>query len=479
MAGMAYQTSVGLDPRFLSAPVVCLIALGSAFSALLLCWKPIVVPVVIEVVIATLFLFKPAAALKLTLFSAGLPLSLFYEEVGYSGGSVKPLFSEWGGTTPDGLRLILSSLFLAVVLCKLAHTRGLLVRFWPYVALLLFLACTLSYSTAPVDGMRLLLKMAFPFLSFLALAQLLKSTQDADAYSRYWIAGGVLASFCAPVLILFTGSRFLYPAGSFRYSPGFTSASSYSFYMLALFLFCYSQWRKRHSTGFALLSGLFGIQTIIPITRIAWVALLLGVAGFEWLHVKGAKKWAAAAAAVVVPVLVFYFLISRFPALQERVFQSKQMDSDFSLVELVQNVGLTGRGAVWLAALEDYQQHSRLLGQGIGSSDNYIMGLSGTVAHNEYLRILYDGGALGLSLFLLANLYLLYRLGKLRGSADAAVREYSAVGIALMLAYFVVALTDNPLDYYLLFTQYVFLVLGICVALSRYPSPSAHAPAPT
>jgi O-antigen ligase len=228
-----------------------------------------------------------------------------------------------------------------------------------------------------------------------------------------------------------------------------------------------------------LLSGLFGIQTIIPITRIAWVALLLGVAGFEWLHVKGAKKWAAAAAAVVVPVLVFYFLISRFPALQERVFQSKQMDSDFSLVELVQNVGLTGRGAVWLAALEDYQQHSRLLGQGIGSSDNYIMGLFGTVAHNEYLRILYDGGALGLSLFLLANLYLLYRLGKLRGSADAAVREYSAVGIALMLAYFVVALTDNPLDYYLLFTQYVFLVLGICVALSRYPSPSAHAPAPT
>jgi len=465
MAAIVPQAMGEFNSPFMSTRLVCLLAAGGAFFGVLFCWSPILVPVLIEVAVAIIFLFRPAAALKLTLFTAGLPLTLFYEDVGYNGGSNKPLFAEWGGTTPDGLRLLLSSLFLLIVLYRLEHTRRLLARFWPYVILLLFLAGTLLYSTAPVDGLRLLLKIVFPFLVFLLAAQLLRSSEEADSSVRYWIAGGIVASFCAPVLVLLVGSKFLYPDG-FRYSPGFTSASSYSFYMLALFLFCYMQWRKQYSARFAILAVLFGVQTILPITRITWVALVVSVGTFEALHIKGAKKWASTVAVVLIPILAFYSLLWRFPALQERVFQSDRIDSDVSLIELVQNVGLTGRGTVWLSALEDYQQHNRLLGQGIGSSDNYTMSLFGTVAHNEYLRVLYDGGAVGLSLFLFANFWLLRWLRTLKNSGQQVVREYASLGIALMLAYLVVALTDNPLDYYMLFTQYVFFSLAICFALS-------------
>ena len=467
MAGMTYQVTAETNPFFVSTRFVCLVAGCGVFSSLLFCGHPIMVPVVIEVVLASLFLFRPTAAIKLMLFSAGLPLSLFYEEVGYSGGVTKPLFSEWGGTTPDGLRLILSCILLCVVLFRLEHTRALLIRFWPYTTLLLFLALTVVYSTAPVDGWRLLMKMVFPFLLFLAVAQLLRSSQEADAYARYWIAGGIVATVCAPVLVLVTGSRFLYPADEFRYSPGFTSASSFSFYMLALFLYCYAQWRKQHSIGFAVLAGVFGIQTILPMTRISWAALLLGLTAFELIYVKGRKKWLVVAAIGLLPALILYALVWRLPALQERVFQTDQIDSDVPAIEQAQSVGLTGRGTVWLAGLEDYREHSLLRGQGIGSSDHYFMSLFGTVAHNEYLRVLYDGGALGLLLFIFANLSLIRWLGKVRNSEHAAVREYSALGVALVLAYLLVALTDNPLDYYLMFTQYVFFILGVCFAMSR------------
>ncbi len=443
------------------------LAVGGAVSGAVFCSNPILVPVVVEVVLGALFLYRPTAAIKLMLFSAGLPLSLFYQEVGYSGGGVKPLFTEWGGTTPDGLRLILSCILLCVVLFKLEETRALLLRFWPYTIMLLFLACTVLHSTAPVEGLRLFMKMLFPFLFFLTVAQLAR-TEEIDTYARYWIAGGIVASLCAPVLLLVTGTRFLFPAGlDFRLNPGFTSASSYAFYMLALFLYCYAQWRRQHSFGFAVLAAVFGLQTILPLTRISWAALLLGLVAFEFFFVKGRKKWLVAAAVGLLPSLILYALVWSVPALQQRVFQTDQIDSDLPAIEQAQSVGLTGRGTVWLAGLEDYQQHNLLLGQGIGSSDHYFMNLFGTVAHNEYLRVLYDGGAVGLVLFIFANLSLLYWLGKIRRNENSALRMYSAIGVALMVAYLVVALTDNPLDYYLLFTQYVFFVLGVCSVLSR------------
>jgi O-antigen ligase len=263
-----------------------------------------------------------------------------------------------------------------------------------------------------------------------------------------------------------TGTQFLFTANEFRYNPGFTSSSSYSFYMLALFLYCYARWRKEYSIRFAALTMIFGVQTILPMTRIAWAALLLGLTAFEISYVKGRKKWLAVLVVGLAPAVLMYALVWQFPALQERVFQSDRVDSDLPAIEQAQNVGLSGRGAVWLAGWVDYQEHSLLLGQGIGSNDHYFMSLFGTVAHNEYLRILYDGGAIGLILFIFANLSLLRWLLKLRRHAPSSVRLYSGVGVALVFAYLLIAITDNPLDYYLLFTQYIFFVLGVCIALA-------------
>jgi hypothetical protein len=454
------------EPNLLTGPsAASLLALSGALLAVIVCSKPIVVPLVVELAFASIFLHKPALAIKLMLFSAGLPLVLFYEDVGYAGGVAKPLFSEWGGTTPDGLRLILSCVLLVILLVRLNRTRALVFRFWPYALMLLFMLFSVFRSPARIDGLRLLMKIVFPFLVFLAAAQLTKSSQEADEYMSYWLGGGLVASLCAPVLVLVTGSRFLYPDG-FRFNPGFTSASSFSFYMLALFLFCYARWRSQRSLGFALLAAVFGIQTVLPLTRIAWIGLLFGVGAFELCYVKGRKKWLVAGLIVLVPIMTMYTLVWSIPTLQERVFQTDRIESDLPALEQAQSIGLTGRGTVWLAGWEDYWQHSVLLGQGIGSSDHYFMTLFGTVAHNEYLRVLYDGGAIGLVLFLFANLWLLYWLGKSKSIDNSKTRVYPATGVALIVAYLLIAITDNPLDYYLLFTQYVFFVLGVCVALS-------------
>ena len=74
-------------PHLMVGPCAAsLLALGGALVAVVVCSKPIAVPLVVELVLGSLFLYRPTAAIRLMLFSAGLPLSLFYEDVGFAGG---------------------------------------------------------------------------------------------------------------------------------------------------------------------------------------------------------------------------------------------------------------------------------------------------------------------------------------------------------------------------------------------------------
>jgi O-antigen ligase len=109
-------------------------------------------------------------------------------------------------------------------------------------------------------------------------------------------------------------------------------------------------------------------------------------------------------------------------------------------------------------------------GLGLGSS-SYIIAqhfptYAANVAHNEYLRLAADTGVIGVSLFTLAMFTWLFTMLRCARSRSAESAEYASAAVAGIIGWAIIALTDNPFDSYMYFTQYVGLLVGAAVAAS-------------
>jgi hypothetical protein len=72
------------------------------------------------------------------------------------------------------------------------------------------------------------------------------------------------------------------------------------------------------------------------------------------------------------------------------------------------------------------------------------------------------------ALFAAAVIAWLIAAVRLGARGDRAVREYAFPAAAGIAVWAIIAITDNPLDYYSLFTQYIgFLVAGAVLAQSN------------
>jgi O-antigen ligase len=150
------------------------------------------------------------------------------------------------------------------------------------------------------------------------------------------------------------------------------------------------------------------------------------------------------------------------PALKERV-----LPDDMPLVEALESGAYTsGRALIW-SALWNESLNAPWLGHGTGNSKPYIAerfpGSAG-IPHNEYLRNLFDGGALGLLLVTLAwttrmrRYYILVRVAVRRKEHFGAAVFSSALLCASGVA--IAGFFDNAFLYIFL-TGNAFIVFGI------------------
>ena len=114
---------------------------------------------------------------------------------------------------------------------------------------------------------------------------------------------------------------------------------------------------------------------------------------------------------------------------------------------------------------------SPIVGLGLGSSTAVIVetfpNQSVRVAHNEYLRMATDSGVLGVGLMLAAFGAWLVALIRMSRLGNDGVREFTFPAIAVLLSWLLIAATDNAIDYYNNFSQYLgFLVAGAVVAFA-------------
>jgi O-antigen ligase len=122
--------------------------------------------------------------------------------------------------------------------------------------------------------------------------------------------------------------------------------------------------------------------------------------------------------------------------------------------------------------LEDMSRRGTwLLGSGLGSSTigfslGIFVGGGVGVAHNEYLRLLYETGIVGVVVSVLSVLALLAAAWRSAHRLDDSRRWIGAVAVCLVLCYAAFGVTDNVIDYYNVFSQYPFFATGAAVAMA-------------
>jgi O-antigen ligase len=431
-----------------------LIALSLARSPLL------TTGIVLGVVVFLVTLQWPLAVVGLMLAIGPLDLS-------FVTGGFKGLVIQFGGLDMNGIRLI----GIVISVCAVMVVNPDLVRDtfsrhgrW-YAIFLLVATATLMYSSVPLDGARLLLKLAYPFLVFLVVAAVPRSEETLRRVVDAMLVGGVLiAAVLLPALIafgfyeLFDG-RLVFPAVGRHQNP-------FSFYMLMLMLLALARFAVRGGVRYLVAAAVFGTWLALTYTRITVGAAVVGLGAMGVFAGLATRNYRALAVAFAASVLLVAPVL---PVLMERTF-GRVVGGGELLSLLSDPVGLyylvdwQGRQTLWPLAVQAFGA-SPIWGHGLGSSSGVIGQLiPGSTMHNEYLRLLIDMGVMGTALFAAALLTWLFGLMKAARSSSALARECALPAAGGLLAWAVISFTDNPFDYYGAFTQYIGMLTAAALA---------------
>lgn len=163
-------------------------------------------------------------------------------------------------------------------------------------------------------------------------------------------------------------------------------------------------------------------------------------------------------------VLSTALLLFQTRAAQERFFYSgRGTVSDL----LEGDIRDSGRFDAWEAVAREVADRP-LLGHGVGTAYDFIPQVWPGMnhVHNDYLRIAYECGLLGLTVFLLASAALL--AGLIRGlrETSGAAREAFAAAMMGLTVFLLAALTGNPLPSNVWFMNPLFAVMGAAYGLA-------------
>lgn len=412
------------------------------------------------------------ATLRWTLVVVGIFLALGPVDLGFLTGGFRGLVPELGGLDMNGIRLVAVTVGLGLVVVLDGKLRSLLVSphaRW-FLALLLYGAVTLPLSMDPVEGARLLFKLAWPLLIFLVVAHPDRTRADHERLVDWILIGAAVIALVNPVYVLAGGYHVDFH-GRLRIQGVGAYANPFSFYLLAVTFLALTRFALRGQMRYLILTGATLAWMGLTLTRITFLAGLvaLAAAGLYAGFIQRNRRMMAAVGgtvALVAAVFIPFALIRTFgyvPSIPEL----------WSLVRdpvlLYETMDLAGREHFWGVLFFSWMG-SPVFGLGLGSSSAIIQTLFHpevvAVAHNEYLRLGVDLGLLGLGLAALAT----WAWGR------AAWRggEWAFPALAGIVAWAVISITDNALDYYAPFTQYVGF--AVAVALSRKGEGAAASP---
>ena len=410
-------------------------------------------------------------ALMRPLVVIGLMLLLGPVDLSFATGGFKSFFAALGGLDMNGIRLIgVVASFSAIALIDrnvLAHAFGREGR-W-YLLFLVFAAATLLYTPARIDGARLLLKLAYPFLTFIVVLGVTRTSEDLERLANWALAGALVLALINPIIVMLGGYH-VDLEGRIRVQGVGTHQNPFSFYLLIMLLVSFARFTVRGQTRYLALCAMMGAWMVLTLTRVTLGAAMVGLAGAAIYDAVVARKFRTLAAAGIVGGVIAVALV---PIALERSFG--YMPSPGELVSLLgdpvrlyQSINWQGREIIWPVIVKAFLS-SPIIGLGMGASTAVLLAnfppSMGGVIHNEYLRLLTDTGVVGAGLFVAAIATWALTMVRVGRSGETAIREYTLPAFAGILAWAVISVTDNAFDYYAPFTQYIgFLCAGAMVA---------------
>lgn len=410
-------------------------------------------------------------ALLRPLIIIGLMLLIGPVDLSFATGGLTPLFETLGGLDMNGIRLI----GLVISFCAIALVDRRVVREmagpagrW-YLAFLGFAALTLVYSPSQIDGARLLLKLAYPFLVFAVVIGITRNREDLERLTNWALVGAVALALINPISVMLGGYH-LDLEGRIRVHGIGAHQNPYSFYLLVMLLIAFTRFTVRGQLRYLILCLLMSVWMALTLTRVTLVAALVGLAGVALYDAVVSKRYRTF---VTAGALGGALAIALVPVALERSFGYLPSIAELGSLladpaRLYETINWQGREIIWPVIARAFTS-SPVIGLGLGASTAILLASfppsMGGVIHNEYLRLLTDTGVVGAVLFATAIgvwALAMIRVGRTR---DAWIREYTLPAFAGILAWAVIGITDNAFDYYAPFTQYIgFLCAGALVA---------------
>jgi hypothetical protein len=133
-----------------------------------------------------------------------------------------------------------------------------------------------------------------------------------------------------------------------------------------------------------------------------------------------------------------------------------------------------GRFETWPLIWHEAREHL-VLGHGVGESRGYVAQVwPGTdKPHNDYLRIIFEQGIVGIALFVGVAVAQIWALRQLVARHRGEVRMAFASAYLGLIVLLVVAFTDNPISYGVWYMHPLFAVLGAAYGVAARPGRTA------
>jgi O-antigen ligase len=194
------------------------------------------------------------------------------------------------------------------------------------------------------------------------------------------------------------------------------------------------------------------LVTVLTGSRMATLATL----ALPMFHPRiGRLRWRAVAALVIAGLAVAAFYT---PVLQERFFHS----GSGTLEDVWEGrFDDAGRFYAWERILPEIAEQP-WLGHGVGTIHDFVPTVWPLMVHihNDYLRIAYEVGGIGLSLFLVVHLWQYTDLWRFASLCQGTTRWAFTAALLGFTAFLVTAVTDNSLMYNLWLTNPLFAMMG-------------------
>jgi len=419
--------------------------------------------------LTVLILVRPLAMVAALLIIGPIDLS-------FLTGGYKALFESLGGLDMNGIRLVATVAGFGLV--AMMNRRSLGEAFGPhgrwYLLFLVWAIATLTYSWSSLDGVRFLLKLAYPFLLFTVVLSTLRDRADLERLGLAIVIGAALTTILLNPLYLAAGGFVYDEVLGLRVGGVGIYAAPWSFYLLLMLIVSLVRFSTRGQMRYLLLAAVCVFWIVLALSR---TALLGGMAALTLIGVHSAvvkRDFRLLNAILVIGVALAVAIVPAF--LQKTFGHVVPTPGEFFALlgdplTLLERVSLSGREIFW-PVIFLYFLTSPIIGLGLGTT-TYLMETqmpesAGGVVHNEYLRLATETGLVGLGLFALAILGWAWGVARASFRPEPWVLEWALPALGALAVWAVTGFGDNAIDYYAPVSQYVAVLAAGAIWAARH-----------